>query len=169
MKVEQELEQLKRGVTNLHSESALLERLIESKKSLRPLRIKLGADPSSSDLHLGHAVVLRKLRQFQNLGHKVVLIIGDFTATIGDPTGKSKTRPVIGLEQTRENAKTYVNQIGKILDLNKERFELVYNSAWLENLKYSEVIRLALTFPISGGTHIPVPDIMLDRASTKDK
>lgn len=146
---ERDLEILKRGATHLNVEEDLVARLREFYQTGTQMRVKLGADPSSSDLHLGHAVVLRKLRQFQDLGHKVVLIIGDFTATIGDPTGKSKTRPTISLEQTRANAETYVNQIGKILDLNPTKFELTYNSAWLEKMNYSEVIRLAQTYTVA--------------------
>src|SRR5690606_32576040 len=105
--------------------------------------------PISSDLHIGHAVVLRKLRQFQDLGHKVVLIIGDFTAMIGDPSGRSKTRPVLTLEQTRVNGQTYVEQAGAVLDQDPERFELRYNSEWLDELGFAELIRLASNYTVA--------------------
>jgi tyrosyl-tRNA synthetase len=108
-----------------------------------PLRVKLGVDPSSSDLHLGHTLVLRKLRQFQDLGHVVVLIIGDFTATIGDPSGKSRTRPQLSLEQTRRYGETYVAQATKILDADPARLEIRHNSEWLESLGFAELVRLA--------------------------
>ncbi|MCS6868673.1 MAG: tyrosine--tRNA ligase [Thermus sp.] len=129
---------LKRGAEEILPEEELLLKLQEG----RPLTVKLGADPTRPDLHLGHAVVLRKMRQFQELGHKVVLIIGDFTGMIGDPSGRSKTRPPLTLEETRENAKTYVEQAGKILRQEPHLFELRYNSEWLEGLTFKEVVRL---------------------------
>lgn len=129
---------LKRGAEEIIPEEELLAKLKEG----RPLTVKLGADPTRPDLHLGHAVVLRKMRQFQELGHKVVLIIGDFTGMIGDPSGRSKTRPPLTLEETRENAKTYVEQAGKILRQEPHLFELRYNSEWLESLSFKEVVRL---------------------------
>ncbi|WP_022798576.1 tyrosine--tRNA ligase [Thermus islandicus] len=129
---------LKRGAEEILPEEELLEKLKEG----RPLTVKLGADPTRPDLHLGHAVVLRKMRQFQELGHRVVLIIGDFTGMIGDPSGRSKTRPPLTLEETRENAKSYVEQAGKILRQEAHLFELRYNSEWLEGLTFKEVVRL---------------------------
>src|SRR3989338_4091332 len=98
----------------------------------RPLRVKAGFDPSAPDIHLGHTVLLRKLREFQDLGHKVILIIGDSTAKIGDPTGQSKTRPVLTTELVEANAKTYKEQAFKILDENPAKIEVVYNSQWLD-------------------------------------
>ncbi len=130
---------LKTGAFEVIPEDELWAKLSSGKK----LVIKLGADPTKPDLHLGHAVVLRKMRQFQELGHKVVLIIGDFTAIIGDPSGRSKTRPPMTLEETRANAQSYVEQVSKILRQEPELFELRYNSEWLENLSFKEVVRLA--------------------------
>ncbi len=140
MTAEEALSHLKRGAAEIVPEEELQEKL----KSGRRLTVKLGADPTRPDLHLGHAVVLRKMRQFQELGHRVVLIIGDFTGMIGDPSGRSKTRPPMTLEETRENAKSYVEQAGKILITeDSERFELRYNSEWLEPLAFKEVIFMA--------------------------
>ena len=118
-----------------------LEDMKKKLQSGRKLNIKLGMDPTSPDLHLGHAVVLSKLKQFQDLGHEIILIIGDFTARIGDPTGKSKTRPPLTVEQIKENAKTYFEQVGKILDLKK--LTIRYNSEWLAPLTFDDVIRIA--------------------------
>jgi tyrosyl-tRNA synthetase len=112
----------------------------EKLNSGKKLKIKLGADPTAPDLHLGHAVVLAKLRQFQELGHEIIFLIGDFTARIGDPTGKSKTRPPLTEEQITTNAKTYLEQVGKILDLSKTK--LVYNSHWLGKLTSVEWVKL---------------------------
>ena len=120
------------------------EELFKKLESGRKLTVKLGLDPTRPDIHIGHAVVLRKMRLFQELGHKVVIIIGDFTAMIGDPSGRSATRPPLTLEETRANAKSYVEQVGKILITeDPERFELRYNSEWLEHLGFAEVIKLA--------------------------
>lgn len=140
---------LLRGAEHIVPEGALREKLALSKRESRSLRVKLGVDPSSPDLHLGHAVVLRKMRDFQDAGHKVVLIIGDFTATIGDPTGKSKTRPVLSLEETRRNSESYVAQATKILDPSPERLELRYNSAWLAPLGFAELIRLSSSYTVA--------------------
>ncbi|MDR3550251.1 MAG: tyrosine--tRNA ligase [Candidatus Babeliales bacterium] len=109
-------------------------------ESGRTLQIKLGADPTAPDLHLGHAVVLSKLRQFQDLGHQVIFLIGDFTAHIGDPTGKSKTRPPLSAEQIKHNTKTYFEQVGKILDINK--VSVRFNSEWLDTLTSKEMVKL---------------------------
>ncbi len=119
----------------------LREKLIKSEKENRPLVVKLGLDPSAPDIHIGHAVVLRKLKQIQDLGHKVVIIIGDFTGMIGDPTGKSKARKQLSKEEVMKNAKTYEMQIFKILDKNKT--EMRFNSEWLSKLNFAEVIDLA--------------------------
>ncbi|MCL6525854.1 MAG: tyrosine--tRNA ligase [Thermaceae bacterium] len=119
------------------------EELFKKLESGRRLKVKLGLDPTRPDIHIGHAVVLRKMRQFQELGHKVVIIIGDFTAMIGDPSGRSATRPPLTLEETRANARSYVEQVGKILITeDPQRFELRYNSEWLEKLGFAEIIRL---------------------------
>src|SRR5207253_5792502 len=106
----------------------------------RPLRVKLGIDPSRPDLHLGHAVVLRKLRQFQELGHVAVLIIGDFTGLVGDPSGQSETRPMLTPEEMESNAQTYLDQAGLVLDV--ERAEIRHNSEWLAKLSMEDVLRL---------------------------
>ena len=137
MKAEAQLAELKRGVVDLHVESELLERLSEDK----PLRIKAGFDPTRPDLHLGHTVLLSKMRQFQELGHDVVFIVGDFTAQIGDPSGRSSTRPVPTRDEILEGAKTYADQAFKILD--KDRTQIVYNSEWLGKMAFDDVIRLA--------------------------
>jgi tyrosyl-tRNA synthetase len=118
----------------------------ELKKKLeqqRPLRVKLGLDPTAPDLHLGHSVVLRKLRQFQDLGHKAVLIIGDYTALIGDPTGQNKTRPMLSEADIGRNAKTYFDQAGKILDTSADKLEVRRNSEWLATMNFADVLKLA--------------------------
>lgn len=145
MSLEESLRIIRRGAEHIQPEDALLEKL----KSGRRLRVKLGVDPSSSDLHIGHAVVLRKMRQFQDLGHKVILIIGDFTAMIGDPTGRSKTRPVLSLEQTRKNGETYIAQATKILDADPDKLEIVHNSEWLGALDFAKVIKLAASYTVA--------------------
>ncbi len=140
---EKQVEILKRNVVDLVSEEELLERI---KKKGR-LRVKLGVDPSRPDLHLGHAVVLRKLREFQNFGHTVILIIGDFTARIGDPSGRSKMRPMLSKEEVQRNAQTYAEQAFKILDVSKT--ELRFNGEWLDKLNFEDVIRLAARYTVS--------------------
>ncbi len=120
---------------------ALAQRLFEAKQQRRPLRVKLGVDPTSTDLHLGHAVVFRKLRCFQEFGHQVVLIIGGFTAQIGDPSGRTATRPALSAESVAANARTYLEQMGVILDLDKT--EVVNNADWLAPLSLNEVLKLA--------------------------
>jgi tyrosyl-tRNA synthetase len=132
----EQLEIIKRGTVTLHSEKALLDKLNRG----QPLRIKMGVDPTSPDIHLGHAVGLRKLKQFQDLGHHIVLIIGDFTAMIGDPSGRSTTRPPLTYEQVLANAETYTEQAFLVLD--KEKTEVVFNGSWLKDMTFMEVIRL---------------------------
>lgn len=144
---DQQLCELRRGVHEILPEADLKAKLEKSYKTGTPLVVKLGADPSRPDLHLGHAVVLRKLRQFQDLGHTAVLIVGDFTGMIGDPTGKSKTRPALTLEQTRENGRSYFEQASAILDMDKAR--VVYNSEWLGGMGFADVVRLAATFTVA--------------------
>lgn len=131
---------LSRGIHSVLPEKAITDKLQFSAREKRPLRIKLGFDPTAPDLHLGHAVVLRKMKQFQDLGHQVVVILGDFTASIGDPTGKSETRPPLSAEKIEVNVKTYLDQLGKILDLSKA--EIRYNSEWLSKLNMADSIKL---------------------------
>ncbi len=147
--LEESLRRLARGSERMVPEGELEEKLRASMESGEPLRVKLGVDPSTSDLHLGHAVVLRKMRQFQDLGHKVVLIIGDFTATIGDPSGRSKTRPQLSLEETRRNGETYLAQAVAVLDDAPERLEIRHNSEWLAGLDFAELVRLASTITVA--------------------
>jgi tyrosyl-tRNA synthetase len=143
MDVAQQIQLLKRGTVEIFTEVDLAEKLTEAARAGRQLRIKLGLDPTSPDIHLGHTVVLRKMRQFQDLGHKAVLIIGDYTARIGDPTGQSAARPMLSCEEIEKNAKTYFQQAGKILDASEDKLEVRYNSEWLEKLTLMELIRLA--------------------------
>ena len=131
------LREIKRGTEEILVEEELVAKLKEG----RPLRIKLGADPPGADLHLGHTVILNKLRQFQDLGHEVIFLIGDFTATVGDPSGKNSTRPPLTREDVLVNAKTYTDQVFKILDESKTRIE--FNSTWLNELGAAGMIRLA--------------------------
>lgn len=139
--VKEQLSIIKRGAVEIVPEPELVEKLRNSIKEDRPLRIKLGCDPTRPDLHLGHSVILRKLRQFQDIGHHVILIIGDFTALIGDPTGQNKTRPSLNREEIKKNAITYLDQAGKIL--NRDKTEIVYNSGWLGTMGFEDVIRLS--------------------------
>jgi tyrosyl-tRNA synthetase len=134
---------LTRGCEALYTQEELLRRLREAASSRRQLRVKLGLDPTAPDIHLGHTVVLRKMRQFQDLGHRAVLIIGDYTARIGDPSGQNKTRPVLTAEQIETNARTYFEQAGKILDTSPAKLEIRRNSEWLEKLSLMELIQLA--------------------------
>jgi tyrosyl-tRNA synthetase len=136
MNMRDQLVRLTRGAAQIISEAELAEKLSAN----RPLRVKLGVDPTSADIHLGHTVVLRKLRDFQELGHQAILIIGDFTALIGDPSGRSITRPTITRDEVARNAKTYREQAFKILDQN--RTEIVFNGSWLGKLSFEDVIRL---------------------------
>lgn len=142
-----QLEVIKARAVEVLPEDELVRKLQRSASTGKPLRIKLGLDPSRPDIHIGHAVVLQKLREFQDLGHTVVLIIGDFTAMIGDPTGKSKTRPALTIQETRSNGATYVEQATKILDT--ERLEVVHNSEWLDKLSFSDVIGLAAKYTVA--------------------
>lgn len=137
------ISELKRGVEDVYSEADLVEKLKEN----RPLRIKLGADPTAPDIHLGHTVVLNKLRQFQNFGHEVIFLIGDFTATVGDPSGKNATRPPLSREDVLRNAETYKEQIFKILDPQKTK--IVFNSDWLGELGTVGMIRLASNYTVA--------------------
>lgn len=140
MSIDEQMRILLKGVESGSEISEIKEKLKKATEQGRPLKIKLGLDPSAPDIHLGHAVVLRKIRQMQDLGHQAVLIIGDFTGMIGDPTGKSKTRKQLTPEQVAENAKTYTDQIFKILD--KEKTEVLFNSSWFNKMNFREVIEL---------------------------
>ncbi len=140
--VAKQIEILKRGTVEIFTGQELADKLTEAAKAKRHLRIKLGLDPTSPDIHLGHTVVLRKMRQFQDLGHKAILIIGDYTARIGDPSGQDTTRPMLSSQQIEENAKTYFNQAGKILDTSENKLEIRYNSEWFEKLTLIELIHL---------------------------
>lgn len=135
--LETALAEIKRGAEEILVEEELIAKLKEG----RPLRIKLGMDPTAPDIHLGHTVILNKMRTFQNLGHEVILLIGDFTAQVGDPTGKNATRPPLSEEDIKRNAETYAEQVFKILDPAKTRIE--YNSTWLNKLGASGMIKLA--------------------------
>ena len=139
----EQLKDLLRGAVNVHSEEELLKKL----ENGQPLRVKLGVDPSSPDIHLGHTVVLRKLRQFQDAGHTAVLIIGDFTALVGDPTGKKKTRPQLTPTEVEVNAKTYIDQVSRVL--SPERLEVVRNSTWLKPLPFYELVKLAAKMTVA--------------------
>ena len=147
--IKKQIDLLKRGTVEILSESELAEKLTEASKSGRQLRIKLGLDPTSPDIHLGHTVVLRKMRQFQDMGHKAVLIIGDYTAKIGDPSGQNTTRPMLTDGQIEENAKTYFQQAGKILDTSEGKLEVRYNSEWLAEFRLSDTIKLASSMTVA--------------------
>ena len=145
--IRRQISRVKCGVAEIISEIELAEKLKQAGKEKRPLRIKYGADPSCPDLHLGHTVPLNKLRQFQEMGHKVIFIIGDFTAMIGDPSGESKTRRQLPKEEVKKNARTYQQQVFKILD--RKKTELVYNSSWCERMKFREIINLASKYTVA--------------------
>ncbi len=145
--VEEQLKIIRRGTVEIIPEEELIAKLEHSQKTKKPLRIKLGCDPTRPDLHLGHAVILRKMRQFQDLGHHAILIIGDFTGMIGDPSGQNKTRPSLTVEEVRANGQTYFEQAAKILD--PEKTEIVYNSAWLGKMSFEDVIRLASKYTLA--------------------
>jgi tyrosyl-tRNA synthetase len=138
---------ISRGVEEIIPEEELKRKLEYSQKKGKPLNVKLGCDPSRPDLHVGHSVVLRKLNHFQKLGHQATLVIGDFTAMIGDPSGRNKTRPQLTLEEAKDNAKSYIDQASKILDINK--LKIVYNSDWLNTMNFSDVIRLASHYTVA--------------------
>ena len=139
--LDEQFELISRGVEEIIPEQELRDKVENSIKNDKPLIVKLGCDPSRPDLHIGHSVVLRKLRHFQDLGHQAVLVIGDFTAMIGDPTGRNKTRPQLTIEDARDNAKTYLDQAGAVL--NMDALRVVYNSKWLNEMSFSEVIKLS--------------------------
>lgn len=146
--VEDQLKVLTRGVERIDTLDELRNKLQRSWETNTPLRIKLGLDPTAPDIHLGHTVVLRKMRQFQDLGHKAVLIIGDYTARIGDPSGRTKTRPVLDDKAIEANARTYFEQAGKVLDASPEKLEVRPNSEWLAKMTFADVLRLAAQMTI---------------------
>ena len=139
--IENQLAIMLKGVAQHTDIPEIRQKLIKVKEEGRPLRIKLGLDPSAPDIHIGHSVVLRKIRQLQDLGHEAVIIIGDYTGMIGDPTGKSKTRKQLSQEDVERNANTYMEQIFKIID--RERTKVHYNSEWLSKMNFGDVIELA--------------------------
>lgn len=143
------VESLKRGTVEVYTETELAQRLADAGRAGRQMRIKLGLDPTSPDIHLGHTVVLRKMRQFQNMGHKAVLIIGDYTARVGDPTGQNTTRPMLSPEQIERNAQTYFDQAGHILDTSEEKLEVRYNSEWLAKINLADLIKLTATMTVA--------------------
>lgn len=145
--VKRQLEVIRRGTVEIVPEEELEQKVIQSVVQGKPLRVKLGLDPSAPDIHIGHTVVLHKLRQFQECGHEVHLIIGDFTGRIGDPTGKSETRKPLTEEEVKRNAETYTKQIFKILDADKTKVH--FNSTWLSPLKFAEVVELAAKITVA--------------------
>jgi tyrosyl-tRNA synthetase len=138
--IDEQVARLSRGVQSVVPEGGLKAKLEKSARTGKPLRVKLGLDPTAPDIHLGFAVVLRKLRQFQDLGHTVVIIIGDYTALIGDPSGRSATRPMLSNEEIQANAATYVDQLAKILD--RGRTEVRFNSEWLGKMSFADLVKL---------------------------
>ncbi len=138
--VERQLAIMREGAVDFYGEEDLARRLALRLKEGRPLRVKLGMDPSSSDLHLGHSVVLMKLRRFQELGHTPIFLVGDFTARIGDPSGRNKTRPALDADQVKQNAKTYVDQVAKILDVST--VEVRFNGEWMDSMEPGDFVRL---------------------------
>ena len=147
LSVNEQMDLIRRGAEEIIPEDELVRKLERSQSKNIPLIIKLGCDPSRPDLHIGHGVVLRKLRHFQDLGHTAVLVIGDFTAMIGDPSGRNKTRPQLTLQEARSNAETYVNQAKVILDMDKAIVK--YNSEWLGKMNFNDVVRLASSYTVA--------------------
>jgi tyrosyl-tRNA synthetase len=145
--VNEQLAYLKKGAAEVIREDELKARLEKSLKTGKPLRAKLGLDPTAPDIHLGHTVVIRKLKHFQDLGHTAVFLIGDFTALVGDPTGQSETRPPLSREQVKTNAKTYLEQVFKLLDPKKT--EVRYNSEWLDKLSSYDIVRLCAKYRVA--------------------
>jgi tyrosyl-tRNA synthetase len=142
-----QLKQIERGVAEIFPREELISKIEKSRRENRPLRIKLGIDPTSSDIHLGHAVPLNKLKHFQDLGHQVVLIIGDYTGMVGDPSGRDSTRPQLTHEAVMTHAQTYLDQVGKVLD--RSRTEVVYNGDWFSKMNFLDVIRLAAKMTVA--------------------
>jgi tyrosyl-tRNA synthetase len=145
--VEEQLAYLRKGVAEIVPEEELKQKLANSAQTGKPLRVYLGVDPTAPDIHLGHTVVLRKLKHFQDMGHTAIFLIGDFSATIGDPTGQSETRPPLSRDQVDANAKTYLEQVYKILD--REKTEVRYNSEWLGKMSSYDVVRLCAHYRLA--------------------
>ena len=145
--VDEQLDLLGKGAAEIIRTSDLRERLEQSRRTGTPLRVKAGFDPTAPDLHLGHTVLMRKLKHFQDLGHQVIFLVGDFTSLIGDPTGRSVTRKPLTREQVNENARSYTDQVFRILD--RDRTEVRFNSEWLDGLGFEGIIRLAAQFTVS--------------------
>lgn len=145
--VNEQMDLIRRGTVEIIPEDELARKIERSIATRTPMNVKLGADPSAPDLHLGHAVVLQKMRDFQDLGHQAILIVGDFTAMIGDPTGRSKTRPALTIEETQRNGRSYFEQAIKIL--SSKRITMVYNSEWLGKMSFSDVIQLSSRYTVS--------------------
>ena len=177
--INEQMDLIKRGTSEIIPEDELVKKLEKSSVDGKPLNIKLGCDPTRPDLHLGHSVVLRKLAQFQQLGHKAILIIGDFTALIGDPSGRNSTRPPLTREEIEDNAISYFEQANKIL--NKENTTISYNSMWLGKMRFDEVIALASKYTVArmlerddftnrykGGVPISMHEILYPLAQAMD-
>lgn len=145
--VDEQISYLKKGLAELIREEDLRERLTEAEKSGRPLVVKVGFDPTAPDLHLGHTVLLRKMKHFQDLGHTVIFVIGDGTAKIGDPTGRNITRPPMTREEIERNAETYKQQVFKVMD--RQKTVIRYNSEWLDTLRYEDIIRLCAKYTVA--------------------
>ena len=143
----EQMDLISRGTKEIIPEENLEKKIEKSIKENKPMRIKLGCDPSRPDLHFGHSLVLNKLAHFQSLGHRAILVIGDFTAMIGDPTGRNKTRPQLSMEEAKENSKSYINQAGVIL--NKKNLEIVYNSDWLSKLSFNDIINISSKYTVA--------------------
>ena len=144
--VKEQMDVIKKGTVEIIPEDELARKIEKSIKEKKPLNIKLGCDPSRPDLHIGHSVVLNKLREFQDFGHTAILIIGDYTGMIGDPSGKKKTRPQLTFEETRKNGISYFEQASKILD--KEKTKILYNSEWLSKLDLEKLIDIMSKFTV---------------------
>jgi len=142
-----QLDVMREGAVAFHGEEDLRPRLITALEEERPLRVKLGMDPSAPDLHIGHTVVLNKLRRIQDLGHTPIFLVGDFTARIGDPSGKNKTRPALDADTVEQNAKTYVEQVARILDVDNA--EVRFNSEWMEDLSSADIVRLCSHYTVA--------------------
>ena len=147
LSIDKQWELISRGAEEIIPEKELKQKLEESIEKEAPLRVKLGCDPSRPDLHLGHGVVLRKLRHFQDLGHQAILVIGDFTGMIGDPSQRNKTRPQLTLEETKANAKSYIEQASHVLNIDS--LNIVYNSTWLDTMRFSDVIKLSSHYTVA--------------------
>ena len=147
LSIDKQWELISRGAEEIIPEKELKQKLEESIEKEAPLRVKLGCDPSRPDLHLGHGVVLRKLRHFQDLGHQAILVIGDFTGMIGDPSQRNKTRPQLTLEETKANAKSYIEQASHVLNIDS--LNIFYNSTWLDKMRFSDVIKLSSHYTVA--------------------